>query len=88
MFFRSDAGAFILTDICGNPCAQPEWLEFASAANATGGEIGTHSQMFPRTMKWRIIYMVFRMILRLGISRSDLVMGVAHSEHATGAHGV
>lgn len=86
MFFRTDAGGFILTDICGNDSAQPEWFEFASAAIGTCGEIGTHSQVFPRTMKWRIIYMVFRMILRLGISRSELVMDMAHSEHATGAH--
>ena len=84
MFFRTDSGASIFTDICGNDSAQPEWFEFASAAIGTGGEIDTNSQMLPRTLKWKVIDMVFRMILRLGISRSDLVMGLAYAEQSTG----
>ena len=35
MLFRTDHGASILTDICGNDSAHPEWFEFASAAIGT-----------------------------------------------------
>ena len=88
LFRRNDNGAFVLSDICNNESSQPEWLEyvsasFMSAANGTAGDIGAKRQVSPRTTKWRFINVVFRMFLRLGISRSDLVMGMAHSEHST-----
>ena len=75
----------MFSDICSNPSSQPEWLEFASAAIGTGGDVGTNNPTLPRTLKWKVISMVFRMILRLGISRSDLVMDMAHCGQATGA---
>ena len=86
MLDRNDNGGFIFADICQNEIAQPDWLEFvASAAIGTGGEVGTNSQVSPRTLIWRVINMASRMVLRLGISRADFVMGMAHFEHATGA---
>ena len=39
--------------------------------------------MLPRNAKWSFINFVFRWILRLGISRSDLVMGMAHTKGTT-----
>ena len=84
MLCRNFHGPSILTDICQNEDAHPEWLE--SVINSPGGdEVDINNLVSPRTAAWRGIYILFRTILRLRISRSDLVMQMAHNEHATGA---
>ena len=83
MLCRNFHGPSILTDICQNEVAHPEWLE--SVINSSDGdEVDINNLVSPRTAAWRGIYILFRTILRLRISRSDLVMQMAHSEHATG----
>ena len=81
---KHDNGGFVFGDICQNVAAQPEWLSYVSAAIGPGGGRDLNIQTRARTTKWRFINLVFRTILRLGISRSDLVMGLGYGEQSTG----
>ena len=85
-FYRNDHGGHIFTDICCNANAQPEWLRYVTAANGTRGDIDVNSRMQPRTPQWKVLGAVFRVMVRLGISRSDLAMEMAHTENTTGAY--
>ena len=88
---RNDNGSHILVDICQNDSAQPFWLDFvykAASVNVSDGRgpgMDANARTMPRTAKWKALNFLCRMLLRLGVSRSDLVLGMAHSEHATGA---
>ena len=42
--------------------------------------------MKPRNFKWRLLDRGFRFVVRCGFSKSDLAMGMAHTEGATALH--
>ena len=59
------------------------WLEVLYKAHG-GLEVDANYQCSPRNAKWKFVSKMFRIILYLGISRSSLVMDMAHSEHSSG----
>ena len=82
---RNKAGGTFLNAICGNPAAEPRWLELVrSSPNESVDSL--NRQTTPRNFKWRSIGLVMRTVCRLNISRSDLVMDLAHIERATPLH--
>ena len=85
---RNDGGGTLINSICGNPAAEPEWLEllFRSPSNPAELVVDLNHQNSPRNAKWKLIGKAMRTIKRLGISSSDLVMDVAHVEGATPIH--
>ena len=81
-FYGNDNGGCIVSDMSGNEIAQPEWFTFL----CDGDEYDINHKKSARTAKWRLINFVFRMVLRLGISRSNLVMDMANGERSTPLH--
>ena len=78
---RNDNGSSILHDISANEIAQPDWMEFMCDGDDT---LDINYTRRAQNAKWKAISAVFRMILRLGISRSDLVMDMAHTQRNSG----
>lgn len=48
--------------------------------------VNVNDRNSPRTLKWKLIHKSIQMIRRLNLSRSDLVMDIAHVERATPIH--
>ena len=84
---RNANGGSPLLDACSNPAAGTRMLEliFTPTAADTSGlsTVDINYQTQPRTPKWIALNVWFRSILRCGVSRSELVMEMAHTEGAT-----
>ena len=79
----NDHGGGKMTDACQNPRATPAML----AALWNDGKIDLNLPMRPRNLKWRLIDKAFRFGLRSGLaSKSEFVLGMAHSEGTTPLH--
>ena len=55
-------------------------------ARAQGAAINVNYRQRSRTTKWKLIDKGFRSVVRLGISKSDLAMNMAHTEGSTALH--
>ena len=76
---RNDNGGFLLTDIAHNPIADPRWFELACATSMEDINAVQH----PRNLKWKTISFAMRIVFKFGISRSALVMDLAHDHGST-----
>ena len=88
---RNDNGGSISTDICQNESSEPEWFDYFFSQNVANDDrrrapkSDITNRRFPVTAKWCAINILFRMVLRLGLSRSYLVLDMAHTGGSTGA---
>ena len=85
---RNDNGGFILSDMAHNPIADPSWFDlvcgsFDERRSGAGVEEYINLPVMPLNLKWKSISFACRTILRLGISRSDIIMGLAHDKGGT-----
>ena len=81
---RNDNGGSLLTDMALNPISDPSWFELVCNSGSSHDH-GIESCLdfinairTPRKWKWKVIEITMRTIFRLGISRSSLVMNLAH----------
>ena len=50
------------------------------------GALDINYQMKPRNLKWRLVNRGFRLVARSGLSKSEFVMGMSHTEGSTALH--
>lgn len=81
----NDHGGCPIFDTVQNHSGSPPMLEllFAPPPNQARSVIDVNRQAKPRTTKWMMIDILFRAIVRSGISNSGLALDVAHSEGST-----
>lgn len=86
---RNDNGGFLLNDMAHNPISDASWFELACSGGSSHHE-GSKTSMEdinavqrPCKLKWRAISFTMRTLFRLGISRSSLVLDLAHDNGGT-----
>ena len=77
-----------MTDVAHNPSSDASWFELVCGSprddsSTHNGWDDVNTVQIPRTFLWSTIHSVARSVSRLGLSRSEVVMDLAHHTGST-----